>query len=252
MALKFSTDLRNKLLGLQASPVAVLNETILSSNLAYADNGASSDTITDDGSNFITEDLAPGMKIYTYGSTTAGNNLSGVTLTAVAAGTLTFATASLAASEGFAAGTVLVACKGGSIKDIFHDGVLRIYSGSQPSDADQAASGTLLLEISESAGAFSAGAFDNGLEFGTAASGAISKSTAETWQDTGIAAGTAGWFRLCANPTDAGAASTSLPRIDGSIGSSGADLNMSSTNIVVGSTYTIDTFTLTMPEYYGA
>ena len=252
MSLKFSTDLRNKLLGLQALPVTAINEVITSSNLAYSDNGGSEDTITDDGSNFITQNLAPGMKIYTYGSTTPGNDLAGVTLTAVVAGTLTFATGSLAGTEPFAATTVIVACKGGSVKDIFHDGVLRIYSGTQPSDADQAVAGTMLLEISESGGAFGAGEFANGLEFGAAASGAISKAVAETWQDVGIAAGTAGWFRFCANPTDAGGASTSLPRIDGSIGTSGADLNMSSTSIVVGSTYTIDTFTLTMPEYYGA
>lgn len=252
MSLKFSTDLRNKLLGLQALPVSVINEVITSSNLAYSDNGGSDDTITDDGSNFITQNLAPGMKIYTYGSTTPGNDLVGVTLSAVVAGTLTFPTGSLGATEPFAATTVIVACKGGSIKDIFQDGVLRIYSGTQPSDADQAVAGTMLLEISESGGAFGAGEFANGLEFGAAASGAISKAVAETWQDLGIAAGTAGWFRFCANPTDAGGASTSLPRIDGSIGTSGADLNMSSTSIVVGSTYTIDTFTLTMPEYYGA
>ncbi len=252
MALKFSTDLRNKLLGLQASPVTVINEVITSSNLAYADNGGSDDTITDDGSNFITKNLAPGMKIYTFGSTTPGNDLAGVTLSAVVAGTLTFPSGSLSLTEAFAATTLIVACKGGSIKDIFHDGVLRIYSGTQPSDADQAVAGTMLLEISESGGAFGAGEFANGLEFGAAASGAISKAVAETWQDLGIAAGTAGWFRFCANPTDAGGASTSLPRIDGSIGTSGADLNMSSTSIVVGSTYTIDTFTLTMPEYYGA
>ena len=114
MALKLSTGLRNKLLGLQAQPVAVITEGLLGSNLAYADNGASPDTITDDDNNFITQGLAPGMKIYTYDSTTGGNDLSGVVLTAVAAGTLTFATGTLAASEGFATGTVLVACKGGS------------------------------------------------------------------------------------------------------------------------------------------
>ncbi|MCG7854108.1 MAG: hypothetical protein MIO92_16455 [Methanosarcinaceae archaeon] len=252
MALKFSTDLRNKLLGLQASPVVIVNEAVSASNLAYADNGTSPDTITDDGGNFITQGFAPGMKIYTVGSTTGGNDISAVTLTAVVAGVLSFAAGTLAGTEAFAATTVLVACEGGSLKDIFRDGVLNIYSGTQPSDADQAVAGTLLLQITESAGAFVAGAFDNGLEFGDAASGIISKAAAETWQDTGIASGTAGWFRLCANPTDAGAASTSLPRIDGTIGTSGADLNMSSTNIVVGSTYTIDTFVLTMPVYYGA
>ena len=253
MSLKFSTGLRNKMLGLQASPVCVLTEGILVSNLAYVDGDAGDDSITDSGSNFITQGLAPGMKIYTYGSTTAANDMSGVVLTGVAAGTLSFATGTVdGEGEGFAAGTVLVACAGGSLKDVFHDGVLKIYSGSQPASPDDAVTGTLLLQISEDAGAFVAGAFDNGLEFGDAASGAISKAAAETWQDTGIAAGTAGWFRLCANPTDAGADSTSLPRIDGSVGTSGADLNMSSTSVVVGSTYTIDSFTLTMPEYYGA
>jgi hypothetical protein len=145
-----------------------------------------------------------------------------------------------------------VACKGGSLKDIFHDGVLKIYSGTQPTDADTAVAGSLLVTITESAGAFVAGAFDNALEFGDSAAGAIAKAAAETWQGVAAASGVAGWFRLCANPTDAGAASTTLPRIDGSIGTSGADLNLSSTTITSGQTYTIDTFSITLPEYYGA
>ena len=254
MTLRLSTGLRDKMLGLQASPI-VCSNSLNAGTLAYVDGGASSDTITDSNSQFVIRNLAPGMKIYCFGSTTAANDTAfaaGITLTGVSAGTLTFATSTVNTAENFAATTFLVACAGGSVKDIFHDGVLRIYSGSQPATADTAASGTLLLEITQSAGAFTHGAFDNALEFGAAASGAISKSASETWQDTGIAAGTAGWFRLCANPTDSGALSTSLPRIDGSVGTSGADLNMSSTTITVGSTYTIDTFTLTLPAYYGA
>jgi len=252
MTLKLSTGLRNKLLGLQASPVAVLTEGLTGSNLAYADNGASPDTITDDGNGFITAGLAPGMKIYTYDSTTGGNDLSGVALTAVAAGVISMAAASLAGTEAFATGTVLVACAGGSFKDVFHDSVLKIYSGSQPTEADDAVAGTLLVTVTVSAGAFVAAAFDNGLEFGAAALGVIAKAAAETWQGAAAASGTAGWFRLCANPTDAGAESLTLPRLDGSIGTSGADLNLSSTSITSGQTYTIDTFSLTLPEYYGA
>ena len=254
MTLKLSTGLRNKLLGMQAQPVVVWNEAVSGSNLAYADGSASADTITDDGDGFITAGFAPGMKIYTYGSTTAGNDLDGITLTAVAVGTLSFATGSLVgdSSEGFAATTVLVACEGGSLKDVFRDGVLKIYSGTQPTEADDAVAGTLLCTITEDAGTFVAGAFDNGLEFGTAASGAIAKAAGETWQGVASASGTAGWFRLVANATDAGAESTTLPRIDGSIGTSGADLNLSSTSITSGQTYTIDTFSLTLPEYYGA
>lgn len=254
MSLKLSTGLRNKLLGMQAEPTLVWTEALSGSNLAYVDGGGSDDTITDDGSGFLTAGLAPGMKIWTYDSTTPGNDLVGVVLTAVVAGTISFATGSLVGDvgEGFDTTTVLVACNGGSLKDIFRDGVLKIYSGSQPTEADDAVAGTLLCTISESAGAFVAGAFANGLEFGAAALGAIAKAAAETWQGAAVASGTAGWFRLCANATDAGAESTTLPRIDGSIGTSGADLNLSSTAITSGQTYTIDTFSITLPEYYGA
>ena len=255
MTLRLSTGLRNKMLGMQGEVAAQIAEDTYTSNLAFVDGGGSDDTITDDGSNFITAGFAPGQLIFVYGATTAGNNTafaSGVALTGVAAGTLSFATGTVNTAEAFAATTRIVACKGGSIRDVMMDGVLRIYSGSQPATADTAVAGTLLLEISVSAGAFVAGAFDNGLEFGDAASGAIAKASAETWQDTGIASGTAGWFRFVGNATDAGAASTTLPRIDGSVGTSGADLNMSSTSITSGATYTIDTFQLTLPAYYGA
>lgn len=252
MALKLSTGLRNKMLGMVAIPKAVYSEEIGGGNMAFVDGGASEDTITDDASGFVTAGFSPGDLIYVYGSTTAANDLVGVELTAVAAGTLTFATGSVNTAEAFAATTFIVCCKGGSLKDVFKDGVLKIYSGSQPSSPDSAVSGTLLVTVTLSSGAFVAGAFGNGLEFGDAASGAISKASGATWSGAAVASGTAGYFRLCANATDAGGASTTLPRIDGSIGTSGADLNMSSTTITSGQTYTIDTFTITLPQYYGA
>lgn len=251
MALKLSTGLRDKMLGMVAIVKAIYSEGIGGGNMAYVDGGAGSDTITDDANGFVTAGFSPGDLIYTRGSTTAGNNMSGVELTAVAAGTLTFATGTVAAAEAFPATGLIVCCKGGSLKDVFKDGVLKLYSGSQPSSPDAAVSGTLLATITVSSGAFVAGAFGNGLEFGAAASGAISKNS-DVWSGVAAASGVAGYFRLFANATDAGGASTSLPRIDGSIGTSGADLNMSSTTLTSGQTYTIDTFTLTLPEYYGA
>jgi hypothetical protein len=252
MAIKVSTGLRNDMLGKIALPKAIFNNAISTGTLTYVDGGASSDTITASAGSFITAGFAVGDVIYTYGSTTAANDMSGVVLTGVAAGTLTFATATVNTGEVFAAGTVLIACKGGSLRDVLKDGVLRIYTGSQPSSPDSAASGTLLMTVSNLAGAWVAGAFDNGLIFGTAASGAISKSTGQTWQATAAASGTAGWFRFIGNASDAGLASTSLPRIDGNVGTSGADLQISSTTITSGATYTIDQFTFTYPEFYGA
>ena len=248
MSLKLSTGLRNKLLGMQPA----IKGYKAGATLAYADNGASPDSITDSGNGLVTSGFAPGDIIYTRGPTTAGNQLEGVTLLSVAAGAMTFVTGSLAQSEAFPAAGTVMSFKGGSLKDVLHDGVLRIYTGSQPSSPDAAVAGTFLMEVTVSGGTFVAGAFGNGLEFGAAASGAIAKAAAEVWQAVALASGTAGWFRFVGNATDAGGASTTLPRVDGSVGTSGADLNMSSTTVTTGATYTIDTFTLTLPEYYGA
>jgi hypothetical protein len=251
MALKLSTGMRDKMNGLKAT----VGGCLIGAAGALVDGGVGADTITDSGNSFITKGFAPGDALFLQGATTGANDtaVTDAVVQGVAAGTLTLLTGIVNTAEAFAAGTALAYARGGSLKDILKDGVLRVYSGSQPADADTAASGTLLLEITEDAGAFVAGAFDNGLEFeDDPTGGEIEKASGETWQDTGIAAATAGWFRFYANPTDAGGASTTLPRIDGSVGTSGADLNMSSTSITVGATYTIDSFKLTLPEYYGA
>lgn len=89
----------------------------------------------------------------------------------------------------------------------------------------------------------------NGLSFAAPASGAVSKSG--VWSFNGLpAAGagtTAGYFRFIASTTDSGASSTTLPRLDGSIAVSGADMNLSNISIVSGAPNTIDTFTYTQP-----
>ena len=252
MALRLSTGLRDMMLGLQATISAVCAGA--GDTLTIVDGGGSADTITRATGSFITDGFVAGDKVTLSGATTSANDtaFTGVLIDTVAALTLTFDTGVVDTGEVFAAATVLAAATGGCLKDIFRNGCLWIYSGSQPADADTAASGTQLVKITESSGAFTHAAEANGLEFGDYSSGTISKCADETWSGVGLADGTAGWFRLVANPTDALGASTTLPRIDGSIGTSGANLNMSSTTIVTGATYTIDTFTLTLPEQYGS
>lgn len=127
----------------------------------------------------------------------------------------------------------------------FANGVINIYSGTQPVLADNAISGTLLGTVTLGSGAFSDGVSTNGLTFASAASGAVSKSG--TWSFVGIANGTAGWFRLRGNAADNTALSTTLPRMDGSIATSGADLNLSNITIATGAPTTIDSFTFTIP-----
>lgn len=252
MTLKVAEAVRNNNLGMVAQVKGHASNGEMGGTLAYVDGGASNDTITATAGSFIDQGFAPGDLLYTFGSTTAANDLSGVTIVDVASQTLTLASGSIDTAENFVAASYMVCCKGGSVRDIFKDGVLRIYSGSQPTNPEDAVNGTLLVEITQGAGTFAAGSPDNGLEFEDADDGVLSKSSDETWQGVGVSSGVAGWFRFVGNATDNGAASTSLPRIDGNVGTSGADLNMQSTQINSGGTYTIDEFSLNMAQYYGA
>jgi len=125
-------------------------------------------------------------------------------------------------------------------KEIFRGSKLAVYSGSQPTDADSAATGTLLFTISLNGGA-------TGLSFENAASGVLVKATAETWQGTAVASGTAGWCRLYEEGDDPSLASTVFARIDGNAGTSGAQLNMSNTAVTSGAVQSVSAFSLTLP-----
>lgn len=86
-----------------------------------------------------------------------------------------------------------------------------------------------------------------GLQFGPPSSGTVSKSG--TWSFNGLAVGTAGWFRMKASAYDNDGALTTYSRLDGSVATSGADMNLSTISIAVSQPTTIDTFTVTMPAY---
>ena len=111
---------------------------------------------------------------------------------------------------------------------------LRIYSGTQPVNADTGLSGnTLLAELALSATPFGA-AVDN-TDKATATANAV---TADSSAD---AAGTATWFRVV---TSGG---TTI--WDGSVGTSGADMNLNSVAITLGANVSISGWTFTMPEF---
>lgn len=137
----------------------------------------------------------------------------------------------LAGSTGFAA--------------TFANGIIEIRTGSQPATADAAATGTLLGTVTLNSGAFTPGTATNGLTFAAAAAGAVSKSG--VWGFNGVAAGVAGWFRLKANALDDNSISTTLPRLDGSIATSGADMNLSNITIAIAAPNTVDSFVWTQP-----
>jgi prepilin-type processing-associated H-X9-DG protein len=248
MALYYSTALRNALLGLQGSIIHAGRST----NFAYVDGGESADTITDSGSTFITTGFYEGMKIWTYGSSDTGNNLAGVELTEVTQGTLTFATGTVNSAEAFLTTTDLIGAKGGSLRDLFAGGCIEIYSGSIPATADAAITGSLVCRITLASGAWTAGSPVNGLFFGAASAGAISKASG-TWSGVGLISPSATMthFRLKGNVSDAnGADTTTYYRIQGTVGvGTSYNLNVTSTTLALGATLTIDTCTFTPAAY---
>ena len=88
----------------------------------------------------------------------------------------------------------------------------------------------------------------NGLDFSLSALGALNKGPG-VWSGLAGNTGTAGWFRFTGSQADAGAATTTLIRLDGVCGTTGtgANLSMSSTTVTAATTTTIDSFTLTEP-----
>lgn len=88
----------------------------------------------------------------------------------------------------------------------------------------------------------------NMLSFAKPAAGVLAKPGGQQWSFNGIAAGTAGWFRVrTSGDTGALDSTGTWPRIDGNIATSGADMNLSNTTIAVGAPTTLDALQFTMP-----
>lgn len=102
---------------------------------------------------------------------------------------------------------------------------LSIYSGSQPATANDAATGTKLVDITI-----------NG--FNTPANGSATLNTSTPNTGTAVATGTAGWGRIVGSAGE---------HIDGTVGTSGTDFTINSTSITSGATVTLTAMTVTQP-----
>ncbi|WP_101791014.1 hypothetical protein [Nonomuraea indica] len=114
-------------------------------------------------------------------------------------------------------------------------GVIRIYTGSQPASPATAPSGTLLAEFTLSDPAFAA-----------AASGSAALDVTPALVDQGLAAGTAGWFRILDSTEAAG---TGLGVLDGSVTATGGggDMTLNTVTISVGVDVELTGGSITMP-----
>ena len=117
--------------------------------------------------------------------------------------------------------------------DVGGAGKLRIYDGTQPTDADTAVGAQVkLAELTLGNPAFGAAADAN--------PGGRATANAVTADSSADATGTATWFRVVNN------AGTTL--WDGSVGTSGCDMNLNSVSITLGANVSISSWTFTVPE----
>jgi hypothetical protein len=137
----------------------------------------------------------------------------------------------------------------GSFKDTMAHGVLYIFSGVQPTDADatETQGAVLLNKITLSSGAFVSGVNTNGLVWDTPAAKVINKPTGDVWSGVGIADGQAGWFRFYGNTVVSGASITAI-RFDGRITlpNGGGEMVLSSLTIATGASTIIRNSSFTL------
>ena len=112
-----------------------------------------------------------------------------------------------------------------------NSGFLAVYTGSQPA-LNGAVTGTQLAAATFSATAFGAGAASGGVV--TATANAITSATIAN-------TGTAGYFVVFKSD------GTTVVGT-GSVATSGADLNVSTTSFVSGATFSCSAFTITQPQ----
>lgn len=134
----------------------------------------------------------------------------------------------------------------GSLKATFDDGFITIYAGTIPADADAAIGAATALVTYSDNGAVPA--LGTGLDLeASAVAGAISKAAAQIWKGTAGSTGTAAFFRY-EQLADTGAASTTEIRIQGTVGGGGADLFVTSTTFTSAVEYTLDMFSISVPN----
>jgi hypothetical protein len=125
-----------------------------------------------------------------------------------------------------------------AITALLNSGTISIYSGSAPATVETAASGTLL----SSGLTFSATAFGNATDSGTGL--AVATANTITSDTNAAASGTAGYFRAIS--------SGSTVVLQGTVGTSSADMVLNSTSITAGGTVSVTSYVINLPDGSGA
>jgi len=125
-----------------------------------------------------------------------------------------------------------------AVAALCNSGFLKIYTGSQPTDANTAIGAQVLLATLN----LSATAFGASVASGSAGSKIVTATANSITGDSSAdATGTATWFRVLKSD-----ASTVV--FDGTVDTSGADLNLATTSIIINDDIEVTSFTITLTE----
>lgn len=118
-----------------------------------------------------------------------------------------------------------------AVTALLNSGYLELWTGAQPA-LDGSLTGTKLAKL-----AFGSTAFGSA----SASAGTVTATANTITSATASASGTAGYFALLAS-------NDSTVIMTGSVGTSGADLNMNSTAITSGASVSCSSFAITQPQ----
>lgn len=117
-------------------------------------------------------------------------------------------------------------------------GVIKIFTGAMPATCETADSGTRLATLTLSTTAFPASTDPGSTGLATATANAITSDT------NAAATGTAGYFRAYD--------SAGVCIVQGTVGTSAADMILNTTSIVAAATVAISSWVVTLPDGSGA
>lgn len=129
----------------------------------------------------------------------------------------------------------------GSFKQAMTGSVIKVWSGVAPASADAAIPSDAVLLLT-----YSLNGTGGGISFDSApADGTLQKNPAEVWQGQIAASGTPSFFRL-QPPNDTGVDSTTLSRMQGTVGLQEADMVVSALTWTAGDERKLNYFTATI------
>ena len=215
-----------------------IKAAITATTIALVDGGGSEDTATDSGNGFVSAGFEVGDLVEVLGASDE-DNLVVAPVIGVAVGTLTFPTGTWNSGETAGASITMRARERCSFAELARLAQLDIMGGTIPSSPDAAESGSPLVTFSN-------------LKFGPVAWDSTNKRAyvdlIETISATALLSGPATHFRMRLGQAYTTGASTTLKRIDGTVGVSTGDMRITNTEIVAGAPESISSLRIYWPQ----